>query len=42
MFFKTSIATALAINGIGLVTIGLLVPYLLRDMPPTSPASTPP
>jgi hypothetical protein len=36
------IRTALAINGIGLVTIGLVVPYLLRDIPPPSPSSTPP
>jgi hypothetical protein len=34
------IRTALAINGFGLVTIGLVVPYLLCDIPPTSPSST--
>jgi MFS family permease len=33
------IRTALAINGIGLVIIGLLVPYLLRDIPTASPSS---
>lgn len=35
------IRTALAINGIGLVAIGLLVPYLLRGIAATSPSSSP-
>ncbi|MEQ1698691.1 MAG: MFS transporter [Ilumatobacteraceae bacterium] len=35
------IRTALAINGIGLVAIGVLVPHLLRGIQPSSPSNTP-